>query len=641
MESTKSSECTICRDSLNESENAAWQHDIWCEREDVCESDESYVIHTVQRLFRMWLDELPQGKLKSGNLSVWSANGTLISAHEAQHMPIEDELSNLVRHTCDSMQYRIIDDNVIFPLPKRSATGCLGALVWSRSDSSADSEDVAELLQQTALYLKTLFYHERDRTFAKELLLRQQATEKQATQQELILRMGKRLHDQNDVSAVIHELLDYMVTNYPYAAFDLYLSQDFVKGDPRIKPLLIRNAAEDIYAQSFLEARPIAVHAPEGIVKLAIPMSGKQAVYGVIGAKLPADDWDDADFASFIHVCSTAGSAFENAKLFEQSNLLISELQMINELTMQLNQSLKLSEIFEFTMSELLRIFKADHCSVLQLNTEKDCFQFVATNSALFNRDSVPSDYGFAGIINKTREPIITSDYWNSKHVSSKIMDATDSRSLIASPIMDGPNLVGVIILTHRNPNYFSYDNYKLLQVLSTHIGLAISNASLHAEVRRMVITDNLTGLHARHYLNEKIQSNQRKDRCGSLVVVDIDHFKKVNDTYGHLVGDRILMQVSEVIMNSIRETDTAARWGGEELAVYLPQIRSEQAYMIAERIRSKVQHLTDPAVTVSCGISEWTFEDEKISVESLFHKADMALYEAKHNGRNQIIVAV
>ncbi len=199
--------------------------------------------------------------------------------------------------------------------------------------------------------------------------------------------------------------------------------------------------------------------------------------------------------------------------------------------------------------------------------------------------------------------------------------------------------VAGIIMVTHKTPNFFSYENYKLLQVMSTHIGIAVSNASLHAEVRRMVITDNLTGLHARHYLNEQIQSRQRKDRFGSLILVDVDLFKRVNDTYGHQIGDRILIHVSNIIRESIRQGDIAARWGGEELAIYLPGIRAEQAYRVAERIRLHVEQETEPVVTVSCGVSEWTFEDEKVSVESLFYRADMALYEAKNNGRNCIFV--
>ncbi len=97
------------------------------------------------------------------------------------------------------------------------------------------------------------------------------------------------------------------------------------------------------------------------------------------------------------------------------------------------------------------------------------------------------------------------------------------------------------------------------------------------------------------------------------------------------------MIQVSQIIKSSIRDSDIAARWGGEELAVYLPQVAKDQTIRIAERIRVRVLEETNPQVTVSCGVSDWNWEEDKISVESLFYRADMALYQAKNNGRNQI----
>ncbi|MNC44277.1 putative diguanylate cyclase YdaM [compost metagenome] len=194
-------------------------------------------------------------------------------------------------------------------------------------------------------------------------------------------------------------------------------------------------------------------------------------------------------------------------------------------------------------------------------------------------------------------------------------------------------------MLTHRDPHFFSYDSYRLLQAMAGHIGLAVGNARLHAEVRRLANRDSLTGLYARHYLDEVIKDKQITEFCGSLIVVDIDQFKMVNDTYGHQKGDKILRQVSEIVKSSIRQGDIAARWGGEELAVYLPQLGVQQAVFVAERIRKRVMSETEPRVTVSCGIAEWSWTDDKVSVESLFYRADMALYEAKNNGRNQVVL--
>ncbi|WP_219837754.1 sensor domain-containing diguanylate cyclase [Paenibacillus sp. R14(2021)] len=495
------------------------------------------------------------------------------------------------------------------------------------------------LLQAAAQALAGIFYYKFDLSAVSQIMKQQQISDKEAQGRDILFQVAKRLHDQNDVHSVLNVLLDDVEKLYPHADVNLYLSQDFVNGDARVKPLQLRHSTDDRNAQAFLSGRPVVNADEAGITKLSIPMSGKQAVYGVLSMTINNEHWEDSELRSLGMLSDTAGSAFENAKLFEQSNLLITELQLINELTKRLNQSLRLNEVFEFAMSELLNIFKADYCNLLQLSKDNSNFQIVASNVPAAANEIYSTEYGFCGMVYSSKEPLIISDYWATRAVDSSLMDGTGARSLIAAPVMSGTSVIGVIMVSHRSPNFFSYENFKLLQVLSTHIGLAISNASLHAEVRRMVITDNLTGLHARHYLNEQIQSRQRKDPCGSLVLVDIDHFKRINDTYGHLIGDSILIIVSDVIRSSIRDSDIAARWGGEELAIYLPHIRSAQAYRIAERIRSMVEELTDPAVTVSCGLSEWTFEEEKISVESLFYRADMALYEAKKNGRNRIFI--
>ncbi|SFS61138.1 sensor domain-containing diguanylate cyclase [Paenibacillus sp. BC26] len=586
---------------------------------DIHESSDSTVISLLKESFQNWLEEAKAMKspLLDYELALYSAAGQVIAQHgqevnETQSVRLEVSLLN-----------RSIE-------PQSIAT-----LVLVKRDKS---DELHSLLHTTALLIRQMFYHRFDVRVVRDLHNRQKLSEKEARHQDTMFNVAKRLHDQNDVSMVLQVLLQDMAELYPLADVNLYLSQDHVNNDPRVKPLMLRHSTEDIYARSFLSGQPI-VSSEENSTRVAIPMSGKQAVYGVLSLVMQTAHWEDAEIRALAMLADTAGSAFENAKLFEQSNLLISELQLINELAKRLNQSLRLNEVFDYAMTELLHIFKADYCHLIQLTNEQQSFQIAASNLPSVVGEKCPTAYGFCGIIHSTKEPLIISDYLATRVVESKLMDETGSRSLIAAPVMSGSELFGVIMVSDKSANYFSYENYKLLQVLTTHIGLAISNASLHAEVRRMVITDNLTGLYARNYLNEQIQYRQRKDPCGSLVLVDIDHFKKVNDTYGHLIGDSILVIVSEMIRSCIRDSDIAARWGGEELAVYLPQIRSMQAYRIAERIRNMVEEHTEPKVTVSCGLSEWTFEEEKISVESLFYRADMALYEAKKNGRNRIMI--
>lgn len=621
------------------------EHPIWFSDEDIHDADEPYLPALLEESFSSWCREASGlASFRMGQYGIYTKDAVccVVSNHASFHQ--DGQLGQTGRSSVlaaiasgDTSFHRSEQyEAVAIPLRRRSDQALFAVLLFIANGSVTPSK---EELEAAALHYRSCFYRSFEQMYVKDLIGLQQRADREASRREALFLAAKRLYDQTDVTSILVEMLRSLESLYPNSEVHLYLSQDYVEGDPRIKPLVYKNTAHDIVAQAFLAGKPATEYDRDGKIRLAVPMTGKQAAYGVLCITICGEKWDESDMPAFLLVADMAGTAFENAKLYEQSNLLINELRLINEMTKRLNQSLKLKEIFQFATNELLKIFDADYCCVLQLDKTVNQFIVKSSNIPDMASETFSPEYGFCGILYRTKEPLIISDYWSTRVVTSKLMDNTGSRSLIAAPIFADGEVVGVILVTHKIPNFFSYENYKLLQVMSTHIGLAVTNASLHAEVRRMVITDNLTGLHARHYLDEQIQSRQRKDLFGSLILVDIDYFKKINDTYGHQVGDRILIQVSRIISASIRQGDIAARWGGEELAIYLPGIRTEQALRIAERIRKQVAEETDPSVTVSCGVSEWTFDNEKISVESLFYRADMALYEAKNSGRNCIIV--
>ncbi|HZG54941.1 GGDEF domain-containing protein [Paenibacillus sp.] len=458
--------------------------------------------------------------------------------------------------------------------------------------------------------------------------------------------LSRSLFLQQTTDGVLKHIVTSLKGHFPEAVSQVYMSQDTAPTDPSVLPLVFRHDGNDLCTRAFMEGKPALGHPAEGAdasglpaFAAAVPLIGKQGVYGVLEVRASGSPLGPEQIDLLVGIGETAGAAFENAKLYEQSNLLVTELRLINEITKRLNQSLRVSEIFQYACQELIEVFRADFACILELDRKTRTFRVQATNMTEMLSDIFELDYGFAGLLHRTKEPVIVSDYAANSRVESKLMHSTGSRSLIAAPILVNEEVVGAVLVTHSQPSYFTYENYKLLLLLAGHIGLAIMKAQLHAELNRMVITDNLTGLYARRYLDEQVHSMQAKDVRGSLIVVDIDNFKQVNDTYGHQIGDQILKQVSGIVRSCIRDTDIAARWGGEELAIYLPQLTLEQTERVAERIRSRVEAETDPQVTVSCGIAEWSRSDEKISVESLFYKADMALYSAKHNGKNQYCI--
>jgi len=457
----------------------------------------------------------------------------------------------------------------------------------------------------------------------------------------LKLEMVRAFVGKTNAADVLKEALQWMNREFAGERCHLLLTQDVGGVEGPVKPLVIRRPYIDLCSRAYVEGRTLTVRAGEPaeswtIREIAAPLKGRQGIYGIIHI-VAANRLDEEDASFTALLAETAGMAFEFARLYEQSAARVKDLRIINEITIRLNRNLQIGEVLQFASNELLSIFSADYCCLLQVDNAKRHLVVRASNAELLVNETVDLSYGFAGMIFRSREPVIIPDYAAGKHVESKLMHLTKARSLIGSPLIASGETVGAILLVHREPNFFTYEHSQLLQVLSDHIGPALINASLHAEMRRMVITDQLSGLFVRHYLYEQIRQFQKKDPCGSLIVVDIDNFKQINDTFGHLMGDKVLIQVAKIISSCIRETDIAARWGGEELAVYLPRMDSDSTCNVAERICRSVSNETFPKVTISCGVADWRRDERSISVDTLFHRADLALYHAKNSGKNQI----
>lgn len=631
----------------------------WLQKQDLTEADLPYIHHLLANSFTDWLEEVDSFPWLYGKVFLLHLDGTNILV-DGQRMGDQEAYPDTWREevvgptaattaqaTCRPTLMRAEEhlisffkafDSIAVPIFTRTTGIPFAIMTCLLPAGTAQAADL-KLLQAAALHLRSCTYRNFENLFVGSIIREQKLSMKEERRRDILFEVMRRLNDHMDVENVLSEVLDSLERLYPICKADLFLSQDYNSSNEKVKPLAFHFKDMDLCKTAFVDGQIREEHS-QGRHQLALPLDGKQGVYGVLKLDLPDNEFDEADVRFLTMLTGAAGAAFEKAKLHEQANILVGELRLINELTQRLNRSLKLSETMQFASAELLNIFKSDYCCILQIEPATNEFVVMSTNVSEVIGMKFSKDYGFCGVMWETKEPIIISDYSSATPVGSEFMDVTNSRSLLAAPLLLNGDLIGAVLITKREANHFSYDNYKLLQVLSAHLGLAMSNATLHAEVRRMVITDNLTGLFARHYLNERIGRRQLRDSSGSLIVVDIDHFKRINDTYGHQVGDDILIHVSGIIKSSIRDGDIAARWGGEELAVYLPLLELEQTEKVAERIRSRVENETNPKVTVSCGISEWRAIDEKVSVESLFYKADMALYDAKHHGRNCIIIS-
>ncbi|MDQ3953187.1 MAG: sensor domain-containing diguanylate cyclase [Actinomycetota bacterium] len=215
-------------------------------------------------------------------------------------------------------------------------------------------------------------------------------------------------------------------------------------------------------------------------------------------------------------------------------------------------------------------------------------------------------------------------------------------RNLVAVPLSADGEPVGALVVEHaaRRGGRVERRVVSMLGQFAAHAALALKNSWLHQQVQRLAETDGLTGLANRRTFEATLERElSRAARSGepvTLVMVDVDHFKALNDKHGHQVGDDVLELVARVLASACRDFDTAARYGGEEFAVVLPACSSAESLLVAERLRESIAAIETVAnVTASAGVA--TFPAHAADPEGLIKAADEALYESKRAGRNRV----
>lgn len=325
----------------------------------------------------------------------------------------------------------------------------------------------------------------------------------------------------------------------------------------------------------------------------------------------------------------------------------VHDLEILNATARKLSASLQREELVEAVARETCKaIPEAEAVTLVHRRTGRESELVIDAfdrSRDKFSRHPMQPGEGAAG--------------WVMQHTVSRRIDdfatsdvATDTpshgmHSWLGAPLFMYGDCDGVVAVQSSRISAFKPEHQRLLESLALQIAGALQNAHLY----ELAMVDGLTGLFVRRYFDARIEEEiERSRRYGtpfSVIMLDVDDFKKLNDTHGHLVGDRVLRAIANVVKGQMRGVDTAARYGGEEMAVILPRTEMVGAYNLAERIREAIAELritTDDeeplvlAVTASFGISAFPESKAQDGVD-LVRRADKALYRAKKTGKNRV----
>ncbi|UTR15617.1 diguanylate cyclase [Salipaludibacillus sp. LMS25] len=515
--------------------------------------------------------------------------------------------------------------NDFFIIPIFYKTDCIGMVMVLSLQGECNRTYSGEILKLTS---------DLGAWFNKLIHAKQMSVEK--IRKDLLLKVTRKFYSSKDVGEILGEIVEALREAYPGCKVNLMLSNEWdVAETLPVQMLDIQNSAEGTAAKAYVTGELIVTDTSiNGKTILTVPLKGRQGVYGVFEMEMTVSQIFTHSELEFIQVLAdTGGNAIENAELYQQSRQYIEDLQLINQTSHLINSNLKVNEAVDLMMNKIIEAFQADEAGFIMFDdrwTFKDGGRtWKYPSEELFENNVKIADLVMT--LKTGKQEIFLGDW-------SKDVKNPPFKSAIGIPMVHNNQVIGGVLVFKKTAYAFSFDSFKLCQSLVHHCTLAFINAILHEEMKELVVTDYLTKLYTREYMDEIVTDSMKNDGYGAFILLDIDHFKSVNDRFGHQAGDAVIIQVAKVIQSyTKKDRDIGVRWGGEELAIYLPKTDAIHAGDVAERIRHIVKEETEPNVTVSCGVSSWTSEEGVPSLTKLFNDADKALYRAKETGRDKV----
>jgi two-component system cell cycle response regulator len=380
-------------------------------------------------------------------------------------------------------------------------------------------------------------------------------------------------------------------------------------------------------------------------------VEGRTARGILVGDRAAVERFDEAAVALMASAAQQVVRTVQSERVFQAVERSKHEHERFYRASAELNRALTLDEVYDAAIAGARGVCEFDFAAIATYDARRGRHTIrrvvgEGADKLLGSEHKDPSS--IASMVVKNKLALPAGGDWHERDVPvfSHPMRIKDYESLYLLPLLVKDEVIGTFTVAAHRAAAFPSDRREMLGVIANQVAISMQNARMYEVVEEQATTDGLTGLVNHRTFQERFSTMlgraERHDFPVSLLLTDIDHFKKVNDTYGHPTGDEVLRRVAAILKASARKIDIVARYGGEEFAIVLEATDRNGARQLAERIRTEVSQQTFPSpqgafnATLSIGVAG--YPDDARDKAEIISRADQSLYSAKHGGRNRTV---
>ena len=395
---------------------------------------------------------------------------------------------------------------------------------------------------------------------------------------------------------------------------------------------------------------------PALVVLLRVPGEDEKtgAILGAVGLCDPRGSrrFSPGDMERFHTLCRAFAVALHNLQGRLALSRRVHEISLLYDLSRLTESAADMEQVYKVVVAQAQKMVPSENCTLFLLDKKQNALQAKASRGRVVNlleHLSFEKGEGVSGWVAARGKQIVINDLERETNLRQSEKIPARVRSFVATPLRVQNSIIGVLSVSHSEAGRFSADDLQWLSILAGQAAVTIERSAEYHTLETLAITDGLTRVYNHRYFQMRMEDELR--RCKrykqplTVLVMDADHFKAINDRYGHSSGDAVLRDLGTLLRESVRDTEIVARMGGEEFALLLPQTEVQQAQIAAERIRASIEAHPFRAVdgqpirvTVSIGLAG--YPPHGATRADLLERADRALYAAKNGGRNQVSVA-